>query len=263
MAPGEEWRLVRQERLDGTTNMALDEIAAETAARGGPRTARVFRWEPSTLSMGYGQAEDTVDRAFCEREGIDVVRRPTGGGGIYHDNYGDISYAIVVPASEVPSDLLESYHLLLEPIVDALDRMGVDAGIAEFERTALHEPACYLRSVNPAHDLVADGRKISGNAQHRTRDAVVQHGSLTFARTTDRHLGVFDDPGVTPQEFEERVTSIREQSGIDRQAAVDALEDALAGWTGAVGGNWTDDELADARELAREKFSSDEWTRRR
>ena len=48
-----EWRLVREEKRSGPMNMALDEVAAETAARGGPRTLRVYQWDPATLSLGY------------------------------------------------------------------------------------------------------------------------------------------------------------------------------------------------------------------
>jgi lipoate-protein ligase A len=103
-----EWRLIREESWDGPLNMALDEIAAETAAEGGPRTVRVYQWDPSTLSLGYRQDEDTVAWDYCDREGISVTRRPTGGGGIYHDRYGDISYSIVAPADELPGDLMPS-----------------------------------------------------------------------------------------------------------------------------------------------------------
>lgn len=257
------WRLIREEAHDGPTNMALDEVAAETAAGGGPRTVRVFQWDPSTLSLGYAQESTTVDWDWCRREGVDVVRRPTGGGGIYHDIFGDISYSIAIPADAVPGDLLEAYRILLEPIIEALDRMGVQAMMADREQPAMHAPACYLRAIHPAHDIVVDGRKISGNAQHRWRDAIVQHGSLTFARETPRHVAAFADPGVTPEEFEGRVTSIQEQAGIDRAEAVETLERVLAEWSGAREGAWDEAELARAGERVRDRFNDEAWTRRR
>jgi lipoate-protein ligase A len=256
-----EWRLIAEEAREGALNMAFDEVAAGTAAAGGPLTLRVYRWEPSTLSLGYHQPADTVDWTYCEREGVPVVRRPTGGGGIYHDAFGDISYSIVVPAGEVPGDLMESYALLLEPVLDALDRMGVPATVAERGADPIHEPACYLREVHPAHDVVVGKRKISGTAQHRTREAVVQHGSITFVRETERHLGCFVD-APDPAVFEERVTSVREEAAIDRPKAVEHLESALAEWAGAHAGEWTDDELERAGGIASEQFRSEAWTRR-
>jgi lipoate-protein ligase A len=256
------WRLVREEPRPGPMQMALDEVAAETAASGGPRTVRVYRWTPSTLSLGYRQDPETVDWAFCDDNGVDVTRRPTGGGGIYHDAVGDISYTIAAPAEEVPGELLDCYELLCEPVLDAFERMGVDAVFADEEQSPVHQPACYLRAIHPAHDILAGGRKISGNAQYRQRDAVVQHGSLSYAPAVESHLGVFDAE-LHPDVFRDRVTSIREQSGIDRVTAVGTLEDALGDWVDASEGEWTDAELERARELAERKYAGDRWTRER
>ncbi|MFB6172834.1 MAG: biotin/lipoate A/B protein ligase family protein [Haloarculaceae archaeon] len=261
---GKEWRLIREESWAGPMQMALDEIAAETAAAGGPRTVRVYRWSPSTLSLGYRQAPETVAWDHCDRAGVTVTRRPTGGGGIYHDNVTDVSYSIVAPAAELPGDLLTCYDLLCTPVLDAFERVGVPVHFADEERPAIHDPACYLRALHPAHDVVAaDGRKISGNAQYRQRDAVIQHGSLKYGLAPERHLAVFADHGVAPETMRERVTSVEEQAGVARDALVEALEDALAGWADAEAGAWTDDELARARERAATKYATDAWTRDR
>lgn len=262
MAQAGEWRLVREEARSGPLQMALDEVAARTAADGGPRTVRVYSWDPSTLSMGYTQPAETVDWGYCDREGIAVTRRQTGGGGIYHDRNGDISYAVVAPADEFPGELLEAYHEMLKPVLEAFDRLGLAVDFVEASRPALYEPACYLRGLHPAHDLVVDGRKISGNAQYRQRDAVIQHGSLTYARATERHLGVFADPPDAAT-FDGRVTSIREQAGVGRETVVETLESALADWCDAEVGGWTDAELEAARTLAEEKYAADAWVRER
>ncbi|WP_435361179.1 lipoate--protein ligase family protein [Haloarchaeobius sp. DFWS5] len=253
-----EWRLIREEAWDGPTNMALDEIAAKSASEDGVRTLRVYQWEPSCLSLGYGQAKESVDWEFCEREGIDVTRRQTGGGGIYHDQHADISYSIIAPAEELPGDLMDCYDLLCEPVLDAFARMGVDADFADQPYPAIHEPACYLRDIHPAHDVLASGLKISGNAQYRQRDAVIQHGSLSFDRAPERHCGVFaGKPSV--DDFTDRVTSIRAESGIDRDEAVAALEAELAEWADADEGAWAESEVADATDLAANKYKNPTW----
>ena len=258
-----EWRLIREDVRDGPMQMALDEVAAETAAAGGPRTVRVYRWRPSSLSLGYGQDPDTVDWAACAERGVSVTRRQTGGGGIYHDGDGDISYSIVAPRSELPGDLLDAYHLLCEPVLDALDRLGVDADYAEESVPAVWSPACYLRALHPAHDIVADGRKLSGNAQYRRRESVVQHGSLTYSVRAAAHLGVFTGHGVTPETFRERVVGIDELAAVSREAAVEAVEQSLAEWADAEEGSWTDAELNRAREKVEAKYAAEGWVRRR
>jgi lipoate-protein ligase A len=260
---GREWRVIREDVRRGPMQMALDEVAAETAAAGGPRTVRVYRWRPSTLSLGYGQDPDTVDWDACTERGVSVTRRQTGGGGIYHDVDGDISYSIVAPRSELPGDLLDAYHLLCEPVLDAFGRLGVDADYAAESVPAVWSPACYLRALHPAHDIVAAGRKLSGNAQYRRRESVVQHGSLTYSVRADPHLDVFSGHGVTPEAFRERVVGIDELVDASREAAVETLEASLADWADAEEGSWTDAELARAREKVEDKYAEEEWVRRR
>ena len=289
-APTGSWRLIREEARPGPMQMALDEVAAETAAAGGPATIRTYRWDPSCLTLGYRQDPETVDWAFCEREGVDATRRQTGGGGIYHDSRGDIAYSIAVPATDVPGELLDCYHLLCEPVLDAFDRLGIDADYVEESVPELYHPACYLRELHPAHDVVAtdpaggdaDGgtagaRKIAGNAQYRKRDAVIQHGSLTFSVDAERHLGVFDDPSVAPAAFRERVVGMAELVDVGRGDAVAAVEAALAAWVvGAADGaaerkgieldrdgSWSSAELARAEELVEAKYRDDGWVRTR
>ncbi len=269
-----EWRLIRDVPRDGARQMALEEIAARTALEDDLRTVRVYSWEPSTLSLGYRQDADTVDWDYCDREGIDVTRRQTGGGGIYHDRYADISYTIVAPADEVPGDLMDCYELFCEPVLEGLRRMGVEADFASVEQSSIYQPSCYLRDINPAHDVVAptgaetDARKISGNAQYRQRDVVIQHGSISYDREPERHVGVFDGD-LEPATFADRVTSIREETGgdVDRETAVETLALALGEWCNAdVDGDestWREAELEGARELADRKFGADAWVRER
>ncbi|RRJ33081.1 lipoate--protein ligase family protein [Halocatena pleomorpha] len=256
---GQEWRLVREESLPGPLCMALDVVAAETAANGGPRTVRVYQWQPSTLSLGYHQRSDDIDWTFCEREGITVTRRPTGGGAIYHDEYGDISYSIIAPAAELPGDLMASYEQLCQPLLDGCAAMGVPADFAHESADALYEPACYLRDIHPAHDIIYEGGKLSGNAQYRRRDSVIQHGSLTYHATPERTRACFATPDVSLDRITDRITAIDEHSDISRQGAVGALEDALERWADAKVGTWTDEELERAAEIATEKFGAEMW----
>ncbi|WP_313691973.1 lipoate--protein ligase family protein [Halorarum halobium] len=260
-----DWRLVREEARPGPLNMALDEVAAETAADGGPRTVRVYRWEPSCLSLGYNQDPETVDWDRCADADVDVTRRQTGGGGIYHDRSGDVSYSITAPAAELPGSLMDAYRLLCEPVLDAFRRLGVDADYAGEERDAVYHPACYLRGLHPAHDVLSaggDGRKLSGNAQYRREDAVIQHGSVTYESKPGDHLACFADPGVTEDRFAERVAGIAELTDATRREAVTAFEDTLAEWADASPGEWTAEELERAEEIGDEKYRSDDWVRR-
>lgn len=260
-----EWRFIAEQSAPGPLQMAFDETAAETVADGGPRTVRVYRWEPSTFSLGYRQEAKTVDWEYCEAEGVTVTRRQTGGGGIYHDSFGDISYSIVVPADEVPGDLLSCYELLCKPLLEFFDRLGLAADFAESEQPSIYEPACYLRGIHPAHDILCNGRKISGNAQYRTRDAVVQHGSISVRTRPERHLAVFKEHNLSHEVFTKRVTGIMEETDqqLDRETIVSTLERTLADWVDASSGDWTDSERSRAETIAAEKYATNSWVKDR
>ncbi len=244
-------------------NMALDEAAARSVAEGASPILRVYRWQPSTLSLGYHQDPETIDWDGCAHDGIQITRRPTGGGAIYHDRWGDISYSIIVPAEAVSGDLLESYQTLCEPILTAFERLGIDAGFSDAEREGIYDPVCYLRPIHPAHDILVDGRKISGNAQYRQRDVVVQHGSITYESFPERHLSVFPAHGTDPETFRGRVTDVRSHSSPTRRAVVETLESALADWGDADTGTWQGSELRTGRLLAEQKYRTDGWNRER
>lgn len=250
----------------GAMNMALDAVAAETVAEGGPASVRVYEWEPSTLSLGYAQDPATVDWEYCRENGIEVTRRPTGGGGIYHDSRGDISYSIVYPRDALPDELTAAYQRLCQPLLAAFDSLDIPVRFAASDRDAAYHPACYLRGLHPAHDLVVptDGgeRKISGNAQHRQRDAVVQHGSILHEIPAERHLACFDDPAADEGTFEARTTAITDHVDVDRETVIDTLERALTDAFGATDGDWTEAELGRAEELVETRFGAEEWVER-
>lgn len=251
------------ERRPGAENMALDAVSADRAASDGLASVRVYGWSPSTLSLGYAQDPATVDWGFCEQAGIHVTRRPTGGGGIYHDRYGDIAYSIVAPREALPEDLMESYRLLCEPVVEAMRELGVPVGFTDIEREARYEPACYLRALNPSHDLVVTDergtRKVSGNAQYRRKSAIVQHGSIRFENRPRRHVSCFADDDLSPEAFGERVTAIAEHTDVDWVEGVTALEDNLRAWSGAGDGEWTESDKRRMRALVDEQFGSKRW----
>lgn len=257
-----EWRVIEEHGFPGSLQMALEEVIAEDVARGAPALVRTFRWDPSTLSMGYGQDHSTVDRSFCATNGIEITRRQTGGGGIYHDHHADISYSIVLPATAVAGDLLTAYHTLCEPLISFFHSIGIDADYADSTYSSIYRPACFLRDIHPAHDLLVDGRKISGNAQYRQHDVVIQHGSILFEGATADHLGVFDSPGVDGATFERRTTTIRDHVDISREQAIEELTDALRDWSGGRVDDWSTDEVDRARALADTKYADDEWLSR-
>lgn len=159
----EELRYIPLIEADGATQMAIDEALLRSYDLGiSPPTLRFFRFEPSAITVGYAQdIPDVIDVDRCDEKDIPFVRRITGGGTVYHDYHGEITYSIV---TDRPTGSIEdSFHYLLKPIIKTLINYELDAVF------------------KPYNDILVGGRKISGSAQRRGKNGMLQHGTLMYA----------------------------------------------------------------------------------
>ena len=108
---------------DGPANMALDEAMLEAAARGEAAYLRFYGWAVPTLSLGYFQRMADV-RSDPRWEGRPVVRRPTGGGAIWHHH--ELTYAVAVPPT---SPLVRPNTALYRAVHGAIAGLLVERGI--------------------------------------------------------------------------------------------------------------------------------------
>ena len=107
----------------GAFNMELDEMLARRMQKeGGPPILRLFRWQPWAISIGYNQSADDLDVALCRRDGIDIVRRPTGGRALLHAE--ELTYSVIMRSGR--RGILEVYNLISRALVRGLQLFGVD-----------------------------------------------------------------------------------------------------------------------------------------
>jgi lipoyltransferase/lipoate-protein ligase len=253
----EDWRLIDMRIEDAPTQMAIDEAIALARLRyNTPNTIRLYRWNPSAVSIGYFQSlENEVNLDACREFGVDVIRRITGGGAVYHDYNGEITYSFVVPESErcFPSDILESYQVICGAIVNGLRYLGVDS---EFK---------------PVNDIVAGGKKISGNAQTRRHGVILQHGTILVDSDLERMFQVLrvSEAKISDKlikAVQERVTNIRKYLGKDigflevRDVLVRGFEETFD--VNLIAGGLTSEEEEIVKDL-RQKYLSNEWVHQR
>ncbi len=183
------WRLIVDDEVDGALNMALDRAAQAAREEGavGP-TLRLYRWARPTASIGRFQPASEVDREYCACHGIDLVRRPTGGRGVLHDD--EVTYAVIANVADgVPRGVAASYRYFSGALARAYRLLGVDAGLVSHDRAATASSACYLTPTRA--DLSAGALKLSGSAQVWAGSTVLQHGSFTRWRDAEREAAVF------------------------------------------------------------------------
>jgi len=254
----EKWRLLDTGLNDAFYNMALDEAISVARSKNlVPNTVRFFRWEPSAVSIGYFQSmEDEVDLAACERMGVDYVRRVTGGGAVYHDRDGELTYSLIVKEDHrlISRDVQKTYEVLCSGLVKGLRLLKVPA---EFK---------------PINDIVVGRKKISGNAQTRRFGVVHQHGTILRDVNPSLMFTLLKVPSEKIRDkliraVEERVTSINRYLG--REVSFEELKAALKrGFEEAyrvelVPGNLTEFEERLASRLKAEKYSTREWNFKR
>lgn len=254
----EKWRLLDTGIHDAFYNMALDEAIVLARSRNlVPNTLRFFRWEPSAVSIGYFQSmEEEVDIEACKRLGVDYVRRRTGGGAVYHERDGELTYSLAVNGDHqmISKDFQKTYETLCSWLVHGLRLLGVPA---EF------------KAIN---DIVVEGKKISGNAQTRGMNVVHQHGTILREVNPKVMFSVLKVPSEKLRDkmikaAEERVTSINRFLKRDvrfeklKKALIRGFEESFS--VKLVPGEVTPFEKDTASKLKEEKYSTREWNFKR
>ncbi len=226
------WRLIIDPDLPGATNMARDMAVLEAVSAGeSPPTLRLYGWDPPCLTLGKHQGLDAVDLDFCRREGIDVVRRPTGGRALLH--HLELTYSVVAPlgSGPLPQALQEAYWLICGALVQACRSLGIDA---ELTGTGVN-----LRLPNPTStipcfkapaegEVVVAGRKIIGSAMRAHAGCMLQHGAILLdwdGRLQAGAMGLADDSLLRPS-----VTTLTAELGrcISRAEIESAIVDGMA-----------------------------------
>lgn len=140
-------------------NLALEEYVFTTIAEENQGEPILILWqnEPSVIVGKYQNTIEEINYDYINEKGIHVVRRNTGGGAVYHD-LGNLNYSFIIP--DVKADV--DFKTFTGPIVKALRSQGINA-----EQTG-------------RNDILADGRKFSGNAQQFSRNRLLHHGTLMF-----------------------------------------------------------------------------------
>ncbi|MBT2571870.1 lipoate--protein ligase [Planococcus sp. ISL-110] len=114
--------------------------------------------EPSIIIGKNQNTSEEINTDYVDSNGIHVVRRLSGGGAVYHD-HGNLNYSFITVDD---GNSFRNFRKFTEPVVKALQSLGVNA------------------ELSGRNDLMAEGRKVSGNAQFSTRGRMFSHGTLLF-----------------------------------------------------------------------------------
>jgi len=259
------WRLITDDAQDGAWNMAVDEALLEACEAQGEASAptptlRLYAWRPAALSIGKTQpVAGSHDAEVLRAEGVDLVRRPTGGEAVLHEH--ERTYAIVgVPGlPPFPGGPMDTYRRIGEALVRGLARLGVDACAVQPSGMPRrpHGVVCFERV--GAWEIATSGRKLIGSSQFRRRRAFLQHGSIPI-RLDARRLAAMIGVPVDASRFVDLATAAGRPIGLTEldRALVAGIEDVFGARVAP--GHLTELEALRAAELRCWKYDSLAWT---
>ena len=202
---------------------------------------------PSIIVGKYQNAYAEINRDYVQKNGIEVVRRNSGGGAVYHD-LGNLNYGFITKSGE--KGISEVFSEFTGPVLSVLNRLGVGAVFSG------------------RNDLTIEGKKFSGNAQYRKRGKALIHGTLLFCSDLEQ---VSKSLNADPRKFEDksvksiksRVTNIfpylASPITITEFSQV-LMDEILSGFSGAFIYELTPHDREQIETLAKTKYSTWEWT---
>lgn len=185
-------RYLINKSTDPYFNLALDEYAMKHIDID---EDFFFLWqnEPAVIIGKNQNTAEEVNQSFIDEKGIKVARRVSGGGAVYHD-LGNLNFTFIINVDD-PGKV--NYKKYVQPIIDALKEMGVEA------------------KASGRNDILIDGLKISGNAQRMANGKLMHHGTLLYdvdIRDMVKSLNVAPDKIISKgvKSVRSRVTNIKE-----------------------------------------------------
>lgn len=264
-----KFRFIRDKARKGSMNMAIDDYFYTLAENENLKECviRIFRWEPPALSIGYHQKyEMASDEKFIKEKGFDIVRRPTGGKAVLHNE--ELTYSVVssLLSGYFEGDTLEqTYEKIAYALKRSLEILGIKPELEKRETklNVLHPAPCFL--VPTKKEILVEGKKVIGSAQKRGNSAFLQHGSIPIkidyeilARATRNKLE--DIPN-----FRKHFASLSEFIPLLDE---EKLENALyEGFRETFGGDFeeiplAESEVEEAKKIAREKYECEKWNKK-
>ena len=225
----------------GSWNMAVDEFLLYNCKE---PILRIYGWSKPCISIGYFQNIDEVDYKKCNDMNVDVVRRITGGGAVFHDM--ELTYSFVT--KNFPQSIMESYEEISELIIQALKKLGLDA------------------KFSPLNDVTVDGKKVCGNAQTRKNSTLLQHGTVLLEVDVEKMFTLLNVP--IEKISDKGISDVKNRvAGISKKFAQvsDSLKSSVRDVFGCelVPFKLNQEELESCQKLVDKKFLSENWTFRR
>ncbi|MDQ0087256.1 lipoate-protein ligase A [Paenibacillus anaericanus] len=166
---------------DPSINLAIEEFALKHLPMDDDSYLLFYINAPSIIIGKHQNTIEEINAEYCKENGVQVVRRLSGGGAVYHD-LGNLNFSFI---TKDDGQSFHNFRKFTQPVVEALHSLGVNA------------------EMTGRNDLQVGEQKISGNAQFATRGRMFSHGTLMFNLNLDN---VAASLLVNPEKFKSKST---------------------------------------------------------
>ncbi len=177
-----KWKVVEQKKSSAKENMEKDEHFLNLIAPDDDPILHFYEWEKPSATYGYFMKPSEL---FKHTDALDLARRPTGGGVLFH--LWDLAFSAIVPANHpgYSADIMKNYKFINDAVLLAVKNVlnsESSLSLLPHDPVSLDKYAKYFCFAKPTkYDVMIDGKKIAGAAQRRKRNAFLHQGSISIA----------------------------------------------------------------------------------
>ncbi len=229
---------------DPRVNLAIEEFALKHLDIN--ETYLLFYINEPSIIIGKNQnTVEEINAEYVREEGIHVVRRLSGGGAVYHD-LGNLNFSFI---TKDDGNSFHDFKKFTDPVVKALKKLGVNA------------------ELSGRNDILAEGKKISGNAQFSTKGRMFSHGTLLFDSEIENvvsalnvRMDKIESKGI--KSIRSRVTNIREH--LDEDMTMEEFKQTLLTYLfeefdSIPKYELTESDWEEIRKISRERYANWDW----
>lgn len=180
-----EWEILDTGLRSAEENMRLDAELLEALGSKKKPILHFYEWQAPSATYGYFvEPSDLLNLEGVKRQGIELARRPTGGGIVFH--IWDFAFSVLVPAtcSAFSLNTLENYAFVNEAVKRAvMEFMGAseELNLIPKDAPSLSEACGRFCMARPTkYDVMLGSRKIAGAAQRKTKEGYLHQGTIAL-----------------------------------------------------------------------------------
>ena len=240
-------------------NMAIDEAILAAQQEQPNPTLRFYGWNKPAFSFGYFQdIASEVDVEACRADGIELVKRMTGGGTVVHG--WELTYTLILPRGAGELSVSDAYQRIGQSLVMAFQQLDIPAQCYD-ACTDASQTAQNICLTNPAeHDVMSDNKKLAGVSVRRSRNGIMLQGYISLNMPPAAILArVSKDPEVQEILIEKSTAINTDGRSITRNTLIQAISETFNLGIAFHSGTLSSAERAQAEILVETKYATASW----